>query len=249
MLNAIIVEDELRSRMLMKDILKDHCPDINVIAEAEDINTARRAIETTRPQLVFMDIELKNSNSIELLNQLSNIDFEIIFTTAYDNYALKAFKFCAIDYLLKPIDISELRSAIERAAKRIAKTHISNYLEVMIGNMKNQNFSEHQIALPSQEGLIFVKVNDILYCGGEGAYTTVIMKNKKKIMASKHLKEFEEMLVEYKFCRIHNSSLINLNEVSRYIRGEGGQVIMSDGTMLDVSRRKKDIFLHSFNRL
>ena len=249
MLNTIIVEDETRSRLLLKDMLKDHCPDICILAEADDIISARKAIETLRPQLVFMDIELKNSNSIDMLNQLGTIDFEIIFTTAFDSYALKAFKFCAIDYLLKPIEVDELKSAVDRAGKRIAKNAVVSYLDVMIHNMKNTNIAEHQIALPNSEGLVFVKVNDIIYCEGDGAYTHVILRNKKQIMTSRYLKEFELMLTDYHFCRIHQSHLVNLNEISKYVRGEGGHVIMNDGTLLDVSKRKKELFLSSFNKI
>ncbi len=249
MINTIIVEDETRSRLLLKDMLKDNFPEICVLAEAEDVNTAKQAIETVRPQLVFMDIELKNGNSIDMLNQIGNIDFEIIFTTAFDSYALKAFKFCAIDYLLKPIGLEEFKDAVKRAQKRIEKNAVVGYLDVMMQNMKNTNFAEHQIALPTTEGLMFVKVNDILYCEGDGAYTHVILRNQKKIMTSRYLKEFETMLAEYHFCRIHHSHLINLNEIQKYVRGEGGYVIMNDGVMLDVAKRKKEFFLNSFSRI
>ena len=248
MITAIIVEDEAKGRKLLKEMITDHCYGINIIAEADDVDSARIVIEKNKPQIVFLDIELHNRTSFELLAELEGINFEIIFTTAYDHYALKAFKFCAIDYLLKPVDLKELRAAINRAESRIEKQNFTKHFDVMMENLKNHNYSQHQIALPNQEGLVFVKIADIVFCQSDGPYTSFFMKDKKTFVTSKNLKDYEDLLSEYNFFRIHNSHLINIAHLQKYVRGDGGHVIMSDGTLLNVSKRKKELFISSLNR-
>jgi two-component system LytT family response regulator len=160
---------------------------------------------------------------------------------------LKAIKFCAIDYLLKPIDLNELRTAVAKAEKRLNREYLNKNLEVLVNNLKSGSQNNHRIALSTLEGLLFVNVRDIIYCESSGPYTKFIFKQADKIMTSKHLKEYEDLLSGYDFFRIHKSYLVNLQEIKKYIRGEGGQLIMSDGATLNVSKQRKESFLQIYS--
>ncbi|MFI5172703.1 MAG: LytR/AlgR family response regulator transcription factor [Chitinophagales bacterium] len=246
MIDAIIIEDEERSRKMLLSLLKEHCPQIRVISEADSVQTGLEAIVENQPQLVFLDIELKSETSFEILEKLPGIHFELIFTTAFDHYALKAIKFCAIDYLLKPIDLNELQIAIAKAEIRISEKHFNKNLEAMIENFRSSSQQHHKIALSTLEGLLFVKVGDIIYCKSDGPYTTFFLKDQENVVTSKHLKEYEELLQDYNFLRIHKSYLVNLDEIKKYIRGEGGQLIMSNGDVVYVSKQRKEEFLKKY---
>src|SRR5688500_4887357 len=226
MIRTVVIEDEEHSRRMLMAMLHEHCRQINIVAEADSVKTGVAAIAEQKPQLVFMDIELKSETSFEILEQLPEIDFELIFTTAFDHYALKAIKFCAIDYLLKPIDLNELRVAVSKAEKRLNRENMNKNLEALINNIKSGSPNNHKIALSTLEGLLFVNVSDIIYCESSGPYTKFIFKQADKIVTSKHLKEYENLLGGYNFFRVHKSHLVNLQEIKKYIRGEGGQLIM-----------------------
>ena len=173
----------------------------------------------------------------------------VIFVTAFDEYAIKAFESHAIDYLLKPIDLNELRIAVAKAEKRLNREHLNRNLEVLVNNLKSGSQNNHKIALSTLEGLLFVNVSDIIYCESSGPYTHFILKHANKIVTSKHLKEYENLLSGYDFFRIHKSYLVNLGEIQKYIRGEGGQLIMSDGAALSVSKQRKEDFLNIYSGL
>jgi len=242
MIRSIIVDDEFKSRESLKILLEDYCEDISVDATCQNVAEALNAINDIKPDVVFLDIQLQRETGFDLLNKFKNFDFEVIFTTAYTEYAIKAFKFSAIDYLLKPIDIAELKRAIEKVAKSRTNS-ITARLQQLLQNLSNGSSESYKLALPTSDGLIFVKVNDILYCEASGNYTEIVMADNKKYIVSRTLKEYDDMLSEQNFYRIHHSYLINLNGIKKYVRGDGGYVIMNNDKLLDVSKRKKEGFL------
>lgn len=247
MIRTVVIEDEEYSRTMLVRLLRDHCKDINVVAEADSVNSGLAAIAQHKPELVFLDIELGSGTSFEILERLPEINFELIFTTAYDHYALKAIKFCAIDYLLKPIDVSDLLVAVAKAEKRLNRQYLNKNLEVLLNNIRTGSQESHKIALPTLEGLLFVKVSDIVYCESDGPYTRFFLKRNEKIVTSKHLKEYEDLLGGYNFFRIHKSYLVNLQEIQKYMRGEGGYLIMSNGASLNVSKQRKEAFMNIYS--
>ena len=247
MIRTVVIEDEEHSRNMLMEMLRDHCRQLNVVGNADSVKTGLTAIAEQRPELVFLDIELQSETSFEILEKLPEINFELVFTTAFDHYALKAIKFCAIDYLLKPIDLNELRIAVAKAEKRLNREYLNKNLEVLVNNLKSGSQNNHRIALSTLEGLLFVNVRDIIYCESSGPYTKFIFKHADKIMTSKHLKEYEDLLNGYDFFRIHKSYLVNLQEIKKYIRGEGGNLIMSDGATLNVSKQRKESFLRIYS--
>ena len=247
MIRTVVIEDEEHSRKMLLEMLHEHCKQIHVVAEANSVKTGLAAITQQMPQLVFLDIELQSETSFEILEKLPEINFELVFTTAFDHYALKAVKFCAIDYLLKPIDLKELQIAVAKAEKRLNRAYLNRNLEVLVNNLKSGSQINHKIALSTLEGLLFVNVSDIIYCESNGPYTHFILKQTGKIVTSKHLKEYENLLSGYDFFRIHKSYLINLREIQKYIRGEGGQLIMSNGAALSVSKQRKEDFLNIYS--
>jgi two-component system LytT family response regulator len=242
MLKCIIVDDEFKNRESLKALVEKFCDNITVAAVCQNGNETITAISEHDPDLVFMDIQLQRETGFEILERLDKIDFEVIFTTAYSEFAIKAFKFSAIDYLLKPIDINDLRRAIEKAQKKVVG-NISERVTQLAQNIKGNTFKHSRLALPSNDGLVFVSVDEILYCEASGNYTNIFMADDRKFVISRTLKEYEDLLENQDFFRIHNSYLINLNSIKKYIRGEGGQVVMSNDKALDVSKSKKKSFL------
>lgn len=248
MLKALIVEDELLNSRLLETLLNDFCKNVEVSGIASSVQAAYDQILDNPPDVVFLDIEMQSETGFDLLNKFKEIPFSVVFTTAYEKYALRAIKFSAVDYLLKPIDIDDLRNAIAKVEKRHKLDNLRLHLDVLMQNLKTSQKNDHQIALSTSDALIFVKVNDIMYCESNGPYTTFFLQSGDKIMTSRTLKEYEELLEGHDFYRIHHSFLVNIKEIRRYIRGEGGQVQLSNGKMLDVSKRKKDAFLKLLNQ-
>jgi two-component system, LytTR family, response regulator len=242
MLNCIIVDDEHKSRESLRALIEQFCDGVNVAETCQNSAEAISAIQLHRPDVVFMDIQLQKETGFDIIEKLDRIDFEIIFTTAYSEYAIKAFKFSAIDYLLKPIDIADLRNAVEKVQKKVIG-NISARMEQLTQSLKKNSPKNMKLALPASDGLVFVKVETIIYCEASGNYTNLYMEDGKKHIVSRTLREYEDLLEDQEFFRIHNSYLINLNAVKRYIRGEGGQVIMSNDKALDVAKLKKKDFL------
>jgi two-component system, LytTR family, response regulator len=242
MIKSIIIDDELKSRESLKILLADFCENVEVMATCQNVAEGISAIAQFKPDVVFLDIQMQRETGFDLLDKIKPITFEVVFTTAHSEYAIKAFKFSAIDYLLKPIDIEELKKALSKIEKKLNGS-ISDRLEQLIHNLKpstNQNF---KLALPTTDGLIFVKIEDILYCEADSNYTLIYTADGKKHVISRTLKEYEDLLSEHNFFRIHNSHLINLGAIKKYVRGEGGYVVMSNDVSLDVSKRKKEAFL------
>lgn len=226
----------------MRILLEDFCEGIKVCALCQNVDEGIKAIKEHKPEIVFLDIQMQRETGFDLLTRIRDINFEVIFTTAHSEYAIKAFKFSAIDYLLKPIDIQELKHAIEKVNKKL-HDNISLRLEHLVQNLRSTSSENYKLALPTAEGLLFVKVSNILYCEASSNYTEIVTEDGKKHVVSRTLKEYDEMLSDHNFFRIHNSYLINLNAIKKYVRGEGGYVVMNNDRSLDVSKRKKESFL------
>ena len=242
MISAIIIDDEAKGRLALREKLLSYCPQVKVVAEAANGQEALLLIQHHKPQLIFLDIEMPKMNGFEMLNELPEKDFHIIFTTAYDQYAIKAIKYAAFDYLLKPIDIQELQEAISNVETR-ENNQTKKQVELLQQNMLHPKKQLNKLAIPTLEGLLFFDINDIIHLEANSNYTNIYFTNKTKITASKTLKEFEELLPEDIFFRTHHSHLINLNYIKRYIKGDGGQIELQNGSYVDVARRKKEEFL------
>lgn len=242
MLSCIIVDDEYKSRESLRSLIDEFCENAKVIDVCEDGDQAIASILANRPDLVFLDIHLSTESGFDILKRIRKIDFGLIFTTAYSEYAIKAFRFSAIDYLLKPVDIEELRQAVNKAAT-MKSDQLQLRLEQFTQNLKSNSYKNLRMAIPSAEGLVFINIEEIIYCEASGNYTNFHMRDGHKFVVSRTLKEYEDMLDEQDFFRIHNSYLINLRAIKRYIRGEGGQVVMVNDQHLDVAKLKKKGFL------
>lgn len=241
MLKTIIIDDENNTREVLSKLLADYCPDVKVEGTFGSIEEGMQAIKEGKIELVFLDVEFPEKSGFDLIEDLKYESFDTIFISGHENYALKAFKTEAVDYLLKPFDVEELQQAVAKVLDKRKKAETVRHADVFLQRWNTGQ--DHQIALSSAEGLLFVKIKNILYCKGDGAYTYFYTKDSDRITVSKNLKEFEELLKDYAFFRVHKSYLINLNEMKKYVRGEGGYVVMSNGDSVDVSKRKKETFL------
>lgn len=246
-IKAIIVDDEQHCIDALQTMLQKKCPEVTVLGGVNSVKEAKDLINETQPDLVFLDVEMPHQNGFELLKLFDKINFDVIFTTAYEQYALKAIKFNALDYLLKPFSVKELQDAVQKCIQRRSgqpsPESASSPLEVFLQNMKTLHQTHKKIALPTINGLVFMPVQNIVRCESTGNYTRIFFTDKKNLMVSRPLKEFEELLTDVDFFRVHNSHLINLQQMQSYIQGEGGFALMSDGTQVEVSRRRKADFL------
>ncbi len=240
MLRTIIIDDEPKGRSALEQLLKQFCPNVTIIAIAESAEKGKRFIEEHKPDLVFLDVEMPFQNGFELLQSFPKIDFKVIFVTGHDHYAIKAIKFSALDYLLKPIDIKELKSAVEKAESTLRQKSSNEQFEVFFHSLKNVH---GKIGVPTRNGLLFVEIQNIIRCEAESNYTTLFVTGGEKHVASKTLKEFEAMLTEFNFLRIHQSHLVNTQHIKQYIKGDGGSIILTDGSEVEVSRKHKDTLL------
>lgn len=248
-LRAVIVEDEKHSRETLKNLLEEFCLNISVAGVAASVNEAVEIIKSLKPDVVFLDIELQTGTGFDVLQQVSHLNFEVIFTTAFEQYAIKAVKFSSLDYLLKPIDLDELQNAVNKAQTIKNKETYKKQLETLMLNLKQQKSQLNKICLATSDGFEFIEVNDILYCKAEGSYTAFFLKNSEKLLVSKHLKEYENLLLEQDFMRVHNSFLINLKEVKKYIKADGGYIIMKNNDTVSISRSRKEDFIKVMSTL
>lgn len=246
LISSIIVDDEPGNIVTLNELIKQYCPQLIVTGTAQNPDEAIKIIKEVRPELVFLDIEMPFGNAFDLLDKLSPVNFEVIIVTAYNNYAVKAFKYAAIDYLLKPVNITELKNAVERVTESLEKNAINNKITSFIEQYKATSTSSNKIVLPTNEGSYIENISDIMYLQASGNYTFIFCKGKEKYVVTKKLKEFEDILPLEIFIRIHNSSLININFVKKYFNGRGGYVQMEDGTTIQVASRKKNEFLNYF---
>jgi two-component system LytT family response regulator len=242
MIKAMIVDDEPLCCQSLQLLLQQNCPDISIV---EIYNNGLSALESIRSQqvdLVFLDVEMPRMSGFEMLEALGPIPFKLIFTTSYDKYALNAFRVSAVDFLLKPIDRRELIQAVDKV-RNTTDTLNNQQVELLLQKINQPSRPLHKIAMPSIEGLEMVPIENILYGESSDNYTNIFLKNKKKMLVTRSLKELEDLLEEHSFVRVHRSYIVNLNEVERYVRGDGGYVMMSNGKMIDVSRSRKEELL------
>jgi two-component system, LytTR family, response regulator len=243
MLKAILIDDERSSRNALRQKLINHCPEVTIIAECENGEEGIKNIEEKNPDIIFLDVEMPRMNGFTMLQQLQQHNFQIIFITAYDHYAIKAIKFSALDYLVKPVEVADLKLAVEKAAAKRKNSYGNPALEMLLQNLMNKEKEQHHIAIPCMDGLQFVETGNIIYLEAESNYSIFHLAGNKKITVAKTLKDFEELLPSSIFIRIHHSFIININCIEKYTKGEGGQVLMKNGVTLDVARRKKEAFI------
>ncbi len=251
MIRAVIIEDEMHSRETLKHFVQEFCQDVTLCGTAASVEEALLLIRQIKPDLVFLDIELQTSTGFDLLRQLQDLDFDVIFTTAFEQYAIQAIKFSSLDYLLKPIDIIELQAAVTKAVNKQDKDQSKLRLEHLLQNLETRKSSitPGRICLSTTDGLEFVELSDILYCEANGSYTNFYLRDGRKTVVSKHLKEYEILLSDYTFMRVHNSYLINLREVQRYIRTDGGYILMKNSASISISPKRRDEFLTRMTNL
>ncbi len=259
MIQTVIIDDEEKSRKLLRNLLAEYCKDIEVVEMADSVKSGIEAIRQFKPDLVFLDIVMPNANGFDLLDKINEVNFELIFTTAYNQYAIRAIRVCALDYLLKPIDVEELQVAVERAQQRISakmNQNIDERLNAFISNLKSIEKQPQKIGIPTQHGVKFYSINQIYFCKAEGNYTTVYLEGKEKIeLVCKTLKEFDELLAEFNFIRTHRSYLVNLSHIKEYRRadsgeadGEGGCLVAENNLKIPVSRDKRKLVLERIGR-
>ena len=242
MIKAIIIDDELHSCDALKMLLDKCCLQIQVTAICHSGAEGINKINDLKPDLIFLDIEMPYMNGFQMLEQLPTINFEIIFTTSYDQYAITAFKFSALDYLLKPVDREELEKSVQKVSKKINPV-ISQQFEILLQKINQPSIPVNRIALPTMQGLEFVPVESIVSCSSNNNYTEFLLIGKKKLLVSRTLKEVEDMLADHPFLRVHNSHIVNLNAITRYVKGEGGYLLLADGSTVDVSRSRKELLM------
>lgn len=240
LIQAVLVDDEENSLEALTILLEKYCPDVTVIGTAQTVESAVETIDELKPELVFLDIALPDGQGFEVLEQIEEKDFEVIFTTAYDQYALKAFEFSALDYLLKPIDAEKLKQSVDRFKEIRSSGNLAGRVDVLKDSLKNIN---ERIILSSMDGFEVYKIADIIRCEANGSYTTFFIKGGIKVVTSKTLNNFEKLLADKPFARVHSKHLVNLEYVKRYISGRGGYIIFDDGSQVDVSERKKKEFI------
>jgi len=240
MIKAIIVEDEKMSRETLRRLLEKYCPTVEVVAEADGYRKGLEEIRKHNPDVIFLDIQMPDGSGFRLLEELDEVDFEIIFTTAFDQFAIKAIKYSALDYLLKPVIPQDLTEAIMRVEKKKAEKMRKKNLEIFPEDVNAQDERSQKIVLSTSEMIHVISVNDIIRCESDNYYTYFYFVDGRKLLISKTLKENEELLSQYNFIRPHKSHLINIKYIKSYIRQDGGHILMTDGTRIPVSRRKKD---------
>lgn len=257
-IKAALIDDEELALTALSGKLAEYCPEIEVIRTFNNPQEALKHVEGLNADVIFLDIEMPRMNGFTFLQKLQTINFEVIFTTAYSQYAIQALRISALDFLLKPIDVNDLREAVKRLGARIegrrqlAESHEGNHtleeqLQVLLQYQQKESHSLGLIALPARDGLEFIDVNEIIKIESDSVYSILYLVNNKKMVITRTLKEMEEMLSPHHFFRVHKSYIINLRFVRKYIRGEGGTVLMSDGSTVEVSRRSKQDFLKLFS--
>jgi two-component system LytT family response regulator len=249
MLKAIIIEDEKTSRDTLKALLSRYCHQVEVISEADGVQTGLEAINMEHPDIVFLDIQMPDGSGFKLLEGLKKIDFEIIFVTAFDQYAIQAIKYSALDYLLKPVIPEELINSVEKAEKKKITAQINKNIQVLLENIRAPGEKPHKIVLSTADKIHVVEVDHILRCESDDYYTRFYFTDGKSLLISKTLKENEELLREHNFIRTHKSHLVNTKYISTYFKHDGGYIQMSDGAKIPVSRRKREQIMKALSHL
>ncbi|GGA82766.1 LytR/AlgR family response regulator transcription factor [Puia dinghuensis] len=245
-INTVIIEDEEKSLCVLKDFIDRLAPDLQVCGTAGHIDDAVGLILSTAPHLVFLDICIADGLGFDVLKRVPQGNFELICITAYDDYAIDAFQHAAVDYLLKPLGIQPFKDAVARVRKRVEEKVHYKAVEALLRNQGQQNSQDQKIGIPTINGCDFIDMKDILWCKSDGHYTTFYLIDKSRIMSTRNLGAYEEMLSHNNFFRIHHSAIINMRWIKTYIKGKGGYVVLTDGTELEISQRRKGEFLEKF---
>ena len=240
-MRAFIIEDEYERREKLKKMIGEYCKEVEIVGEASRIQEALPEIKSTKPELLFLDIDLPGEDGFSLFNYISPSEYAIIFTAAYDEYAVRAFRLSAVDYLLKPIKVEELKSAVEKA-KNYLRPEILNQHQTLVGNYRG---NDPKIGLATKDGFIFIRIKEILKLEADGKYTTFFLANGERHVTSKNLGEYEQLLEAYQFLRIHRSCIINLSKVRQYIKSKSPIIILEDGSSANVSQTKREALLEA----
>jgi two-component system LytT family response regulator len=242
-LKCIIVDDEPKSRSNLHDLLQEYCPQVGLAGEAASATEALKLIKLKEPDLIFLDIEMPGGSGFDLLKSLNSQNFEVIFVTAFDKYGIQAVKFCAIDYILKPIDIFELSKAVEKAELQIQRKKENLRLVELVANIDRKE-DEKRIALPMADKIEFIAINQIIRLEADNNYTRIFLEGKREYLVCKTLKDYQEVLEPHHFLRTHQSHLVNCRKISAYIKTDGGYIAMSDGSSVPISRQRRDEVLN-----
>jgi two-component system, LytTR family, response regulator len=245
-MKALLIDDEPKNNRILSTLINDFCEDISTIRDAHSIEEALETIEKYKPDIIFLDIEMPNGNAFDLLDRLTKITFQIIFVTAFESYSLKAIKYNALDYLLKPVNIEDLQEAVKKAINNTNLKNIDLQVKSLLQNISATNSNILKIALQTMDGLEFVKTEDIMHIKAEGNYSVFHLKNKISITTSKNIKEYEGILPQPIFHRVHHAHIVNINYVKKYFKGRGGYLLLEDETTVEVSTRRKSDFLSKF---
>ncbi|MFT6334721.1 MAG: two-component system LytT family response regulator [Saprospiraceae bacterium] len=246
MVRVVIIENEVDAQSLLSSIIQEYCPSLELVGMAKNINDGLSLIENTRPDLVFIDIEIDGGTSFQLLDKLVHMSFKIIFTTAYDQHALKAFKYGAVDYLLKPYSPQDVLKSVERVRRTLYDQAIFNRLDFLIKNNKPEH--NKKMSIPTSEGVSVISVNDIVKVEADRSYCFICLSDGERMLVSKPLKEIEENLPSKMFFRVHTTHLINMEYIKKYVKEDGGYVIMNDGSSVPIARRRKQHFLEMLGK-
>jgi len=249
MIRAILVDDENLPRETIKSIISQNFNEIEIVAEANSLKSGIEKIKKHKPDIIFLDIDLQDGTGFELLEKLKPVDFKVIFVTGFHDYAIKAFKFSALDYILKPVNSEELKDAINRAITDINSDNQSIKLDALFANFHNLSQETKKIVLKTQESIHIVNVQNIIRCQSDNSYVTFFLNDGKKVMVSNSLKDYEEILSPYGFYRIHQSHLININCILRFDKKDGGLIVMVDNSQVPVAQRKKQELMDLFDKL
>lgn len=248
MIRCVLIDDEKNALEMMEWLLKTYCPEVEIAAMCNSSELGIDAIHKHKPDIVFLDIEMPNMNGFDMLEKFDKLFFDVVFCTAYDQFAIKAFKYSALNYLLKPVDPGELKDTIRRIEEK-KSTPSKEQFDLLLQTMKQSSKSTPQrIALTTGDGLLFVPTSEIIYCEAESNYTNVVLANGKKILVSKVLKDVDEVLSGPDFYRVHSSFLININHIKKLVRGDGGYIIMDNDATVSISRTKRQEFMELFEK-
>lgn len=249
MLRILIVDDEAHAREMLNTALTICCLETEVVETAATVEEAVRKANALKPDLILLDINLPDGTGFDVLEKIVDKKISIIFVTAYDHFAVKAFKFSAVDYIVKPVDIDELEFAIERAKEQKETNDLGHKLKVLIDNMNNSGSEEKKIVLKTQESIHIVKVAEIIHCVSDQNYTEFYLVKNRKFLVSRTIKEFEDILKDYGFFRPHQSHIINVNRISHFDKTDGGALVMEDSTNVPVSKRKRSELFELFESM
>ena len=248
-MKLVLIDNEPSIHEVLRNMVSMYCPNVQIIGEAFGVDEGLALLSEIQPDCVFLDVEMDDGTGMDLLKQVADRDFEVVFITAYDHYALDAFRFSALDFLLKPIDPDELIRAVEKVEKNVSKFRLNERISILENNLQSISSDSQKIVLKDTESIHILKISQILYCQAEGSYTHFYIEDGRNILVSRNLKEYEKLLKAHRFFRSHHSFLVNINQIIRFDRSEGGMLVMTNQALLPVSNRRKDQLMEILNHL